>query len=190
MRKFLLLNSLTLFLFALPAVTKGSDPPPPNTYGQPYQLNLEVKAPDGNNAAKETIPPWGFAFNCIPLCQSTANSLKFRFQETGNPGEFVVRLLGGVYYSLVKNFQNFPNDVVIDLELLDKGGFTIAKTDVSFSREQCHPSTTWQIRIPPDHTAVSGNPTAFPRPVRDAISIRATPHWIQRDGAMCDGNRP
>lgn len=164
--------------------------PEPNTYGQPYQLNLETKTPSGDKAAKETIPLWGFTYNCIPLCQSTSNELRFRFQETGKAGEFVVRMLGGVYYSLVKNFQGFGNDVVIDLDLLDANGYTIAKTSASFSRDECHPSKTWPIKLPPDRIANSGNPTAFPRPVRDAVSVRVTPHWIQRDGAMCDGNRP
>lgn len=186
MKRFVMFAMVAIVSTALSSAS-AEERPAPNTYGQPYQLNLELKAPDGDKAAKETIPPWGFAFNCIPLCQSTANELKFRFQETGKPGEFVVRLLGGVYYSLVKNFQGFSNDVAIDLELLDINGYTIAKTVVFFSREQCDPSTRWQIKRPADHIAVSGNPTAFPRPVRDATSIRATPHWIQRDGAMCAG---
>ena len=97
-------------------------------------------------------------------------------------------MMSGVYYSLVKNFQGYPRDVTIDIELLDDSGYPIAKADVSFSREQCNATTTYAIRREPAEVFVSGRPSIFPRPVRDAKSVRVTPKWISRNADMCRGN--
>lgn len=179
---------LTLLLLSISGIAvSATQTPQPNTYGVPVTLTLQDKQASDGHAAKESFPPWGLAFNCIPLCQSTANNMVFRFQDTRFDGRFNVALLGGVYYSLVKNFQFFANDVVFDLDLLDSNGYTIAKSSVWFSREECSHEITRPIKLQPAKEFRTGNPTVFPKPVRDAVAVRVTPHWISRDNAKCDG---
>jgi hypothetical protein len=189
--------SLCLAACCAPAVAQRGNSVISDFQIQSDPLLLMDVTPIASQATKETIVPWGMQFNCTPMCQSTANNFRFRVLDTGVPGQFTLGLMRGVgdsrpvFYSLVRNYDNHPFDVVIEVILIDEKSngelFEIGRGDVVFSRYDCSRTKTFDVIVPTPSNFRASDPALYPKPVLIAKRVVLKARWRQRDNKSCDG---